>query len=204
MSDSETVAAASGGEEGTAQRRWLIVGIVLLAVVVIVSAFAYPGWLSWLFQRSWVVALVILVIAIGIGYLTDRIRPKNTAWTRLRAQFAAEFATVADRTTFGTGRGQVGAHSYFGLRSFATTEGLEICRILSMLNPPLHIPWTAMAKIDAYPNLLSGRKGFESDMQARVFLRDQADLVIEVPWLKEYRQLLPKSVKYRSIQLSKK
>ena len=61
-----------------------------------------------------------------------------------------------------------------------------------------------ITKIDAFPNLLTGRRGFETDMQAQIFLRDQPDLAIEIPWLKEYRQLLPKSVRFRSIKLSKK
>ena len=61
-----------------------------------------------------------------------------------------------------------------------------------------------MDKVDSFPNLLTGRKDFETDMQAQILLRNQSDVTIEVPWLTEYRQLLPKSVKFRAIKLSKK
>jgi len=122
----------------------------------------------------------------------------------LREQFGEEFGETLDRKNFGTGRGQLGDHTYFGLRCFGSPDGLEVSRIISLVNPPLYLSWSAMAKIDTFPNLLTGRKDFETDMQARIALRDQSEVTIEVPWLTEYRQLLPKSVKYRAIKLSKK
>ena len=48
------------------------------------------------------------------------------------------------------------------------------------------------------------RKEFETDMQAQITLSDRPELKVELPWLSEYRQLLPKSVKYRAIKLTKK
>jgi len=136
--------------------------------------------------------------------LYDLTRSKNVAWRALHRQFGTAFDTALDRKNFGTGRGQIGDHSYFGLRCFGSPTGLEISRILSFANPPLHIPWSAIAKIDTFPSLLTGRKEFETNMQAQIVLQDRPELTIEAPWLSEYRQLLPKTVKYRAIKLSKK
>ena len=89
---------------------------------------------------------------------------------------------------FGTGRGLVGDNAYLGLRCFGAPSGLEVSRILSFMNPPIFIPWTAMDKIDTFPSLLTGRKEFETDMQAQITLRGQPNLKLELPWLAEYRQ----------------
>jgi|GEM_PF-1873054 len=182
----------------------LLGGIVLLVAGIIYSAVAGLPWLPWLLERSWLLILVVIVI-VAIGWFLFSIaRPKNIAWRSLRGQFGQKFGETLHQKNFGTGRGQVGDHAYFGLRCFGSPSGLEVSRIVSFVNPPLYIPWSAMAKIDTFPNLLTGRKDFETDMQAQITLRDQPELTIEVPWLTEYRQLLPKSVKYRAIKLSKK
>jgi len=126
------------------------------------------------------------------------------AWRSLGARFGQPFGAALERKNFATGRAQVSDYAYFGVRCFGSPGGLEIGRIASRLNRPVYIPWSAMAKIDTFPNLLTGRKGFETDMQAQISLRDWPDLTFQVPWLTEYRQLLPKSVRYRAIKLSKK
>lgn len=155
-------------------------------------------------MNGWLIALAVVVIVPVAFFLFDRMRAKNVAWRAVRAQFGEGFDKSLERRNFGTGRGQVGDHHYFGLRCFGTPDGLEIGRIMSFVNGPIFIPWIKINKIDSFPNLLTGRQEFETDMQAQIVLREQPDLTIEVPWLAEYRQLLPKSVKYRSIKLSKK
>ncbi len=182
----------------------LAAGFTLLAVGIILSSVTDLGWVAWLLAHGWLATLAIVVIATLALLLFDMTRPKNVAWRSLREQFGEEFAEGFDRTHFGTGRGRVGDYAYFGPRCFGSPGGLVISRIMSFANPPLYIPWSAMAKVDTFPNLLTGRKDFETDMQAQIVLRDQPDLTIETPWLTEYRQLLPKAVKYRAIKLSKK
>jgi hypothetical protein len=176
-------------------RIWLIAGLSVLLLVVVGSAIAGLLWLA---------TLAAVAVAIIAALLFDTARPKNAAWQKLREQFGEAFGATFDRKNFGAGRGQFGDFRYIGLRCFGSPDGLEIGRIMSFLNPSLYVPWSAIAKIDAFPNLLTGRQGFETDMQAQIVLRDQPDMVIEIPWLTEFRQLLPKSVKFRSIKLSKK
>ena len=173
----------------------LMVGLSVLLLVMIGCAFA--GWF-------WLAGLSAAAAALSGALLIDVARPKNAAWQKLRHQFGESHGTPLDRKTGAAGRGQLGDYHYFGVRCFGSPDELEIGRIMSFLNPPLYIPWSAITKIDAFPNLLTGRRGFETDMQAQIFLRDQPNLAIEIPWLKEYRQLLPKSVRFRSIKLSKK
>ncbi len=155
-------------------------------------------------MNSWLMALAIIVIVLVALFLFDRMRAKNVAWREFRKQFGQVFGESLERRNFGTGRGQVGDNRYLGLRCFGSPDGLEISRLMSFVNPPIYLPWSAIDKIDSFPNLLTGRQEFETDMQAQIILRDQPELTIEVPWLTEYRQLLPKSVKYRAIKLSKK
>jgi hypothetical protein len=173
----------------------LITGLSVLLLVMIGCAFAGLLWLA---------ALTAVAVAFIGALLFDVARPKNAAWQKLRGQFGESHGTPLERKTVAAGRGQLGDYHYFGVRCFGSPEELEIGRIMSFLNPPLYIPWSAITKIDAFPNLLTGRRDFETDMQAQIILRDQPDLEIEIPWLKEYRQLLPKSVRFRSIKLSKK
>jgi len=185
-------------------RATLVTGIVLLAICIIYSAVANLGWLSWVLARGWAISLFVVVFGLIALFLFDITRSKNIAWRALRQQFSDDFGEILDRKNFATGRGQVGDFNYLGLRCFGSPSGLEINRIVSHVNPPLYIPWSAMDKVDSFPNLLTGRKDFETDMQAQILLRNQSDVTIEVPWLTEYRQLLPKSVKFRAIKLSKK
>lgn len=170
-------------------------GLLLLAAGVAYGATAGPSWL---------VLVVVIVLLAPILVAGDMLRSKNIAWRALRSRFGTGFDAGLDRKNFGTGRALLGGFSYFGVRCFGSPGGLEIGRIVSRVNLPVNMPWSAVAKIDTYPNLLTGRQGFETDMQARIALRDDPEFQIEVPWLAEYRQLLPKSVKYRSIKLSKK
>jgi len=189
---------------GARARFALIAALVLLAAFLIFSAVANLAWISWLLAHRWLAALAVVIGGLAFVFAFDRTRAKNVAWRALGQQFGEAFGENFERKTFGTGRAQVGDHDYFGVRCFGSPQGLEISRIVSVVNSPVFIPWAAVAKIDTYPNLLTGRKGFETDMQAQMTLRDQPDLTVEVPWLTEYRQLLPKSVRYRSIKLSKK
>jgi len=182
----------------------LIAGVAILAVGIIYSAIAGLGWLPWLLAHGVLLSLAVIILALIGWFLFALTQQKNIAWRSLRQQFGTAFEETLDRQNFATGRGQVGDYAYFGLRCFGSPGGIEIGRIMSFVNPPLYIPWSAMTKIDTFPSLLTGRKDFETDMQAQLKLRDQPELSIEVPWLTEYRQLLPKSVKYRSIKLSKK
>lgn len=204
MTSNQPVPATQAPGPAGPGRRALVIAVVALVVLVIVSALLDLSWLNWLLQRPWLALLLGSILAVVVLALLDWTRPKNRAWRQLRADYGEPFDAAPDRSQFGTGRGRLGSYGYFGLRSFGAAKGLEVGRIVAFANPPLYIPWTAVAKIDAYPNLLTGRQGFESDMQARIVLRQQPDLSIEVPWLKEYRQLLPNSVRYRSIKLSKK
>ncbi|MAF84099.1 MAG: hypothetical protein QGH93_03190 [Gammaproteobacteria bacterium] len=185
-------------------RSALAAGLALLSACIIYGSMTDQGWLTWLLARGWLVTFIIVIIVLTGTFIFALTLPKNIAWRSLQGPFGMEFGEILDRKNFGTGRGQVGDHAYFGLRCFGSPSGLEVSRIVSFVNPPLYIPWSAMAKIDTFPNLLTGRKDFETDMQAQIVLRDQSELTIELPWLTEYRQLLPKSVKYRAIKLSKK
>jgi hypothetical protein len=195
MKSDEPVEVARSARAPARIRVGLIAGLSVLLIVVIGSAFAGLLWLA---------ALLGMAVAVIATLLFDTARPKNAAWQNLREQFGEAFGATPDRKNFGTGRGQLGDYHYFGIRCFGTPDGLEIGRLMSFLNPSLYIPWSAITKIDTYPNLLTGRQGFETDVQAQIVLRDQPDLAIEIPWLSEFRQLLPKSVKFRSIKLSKK
>jgi hypothetical protein len=195
MNSDESVQAARSTRAPANVRIGLIAGLSVLLLVMIGCAFA--GWL-------WLAAVSAAAAALIVALLFDAARPKNAAWQKLRERFSESTGTPLDRKTGAAGRGKLGDDHYFGLRCFGSPDELEIGRIMSFLNPPLYIPWSAITKIDAFPNLLTGRQGFETDMQAQIILRDQPDLAIEIPWLKEYRQLLPKSVRFRSIKLSKK
>jgi len=195
MKSDEPMKAAPPARAYGNVRVWLIAGLSALLLVVIGSAIAGLLWLA---------ALAAVAVALTAALLFDTARPKNAAWQKLREQFGEPFVATLDRSNFGTGRGQLGDYHYFGIRCFGSLDGLEIGRLMTILNPPLYVPWHAIAKIDSFPNLLTGRQGFETDVQAQITLTDQPDLVIEIPWLTEFRQLLPKSVKFRSIKLSKK
>ena len=182
----------------------LVTGLALLAAGIVYSSMANPGWLTWLLARTWLATLAVAIFVLVAGLLFDISRPKNVAWRSLREHFGKDFGEILDRKNFATGRGEISDYTYLGLRCFGSPSGLEISRIMAFMNPPLYLPWSAIAKIDTFPNLLTGRKEFETDMQARINLRDQSEIMIEAPWLTEYRQFLPKSVKFRAIKLSKK
>ena len=198
----------TGGQslDQAALRAVLALSIVLglLVAVIAYSSFADLAWLQWLLAHGWVIAVAIIIVAMSALFVFDMTRAKNIAWRSLGEKFGVAFKEQPDRDNVCAGRGQVGDHWYLGIRCFASPEGIEINRIVRFINPPLSIPWSAIAKIDTFPNLLTGRKGFETDMQAQIILRDQSSLTIEVPWLMDFRKFLPKSVKYRAIKLSKK
>jgi len=182
---------------------------VAVALALIVGAMGYGAiaesvWMHRLLSNGWLMALVVGIIALVAIFAFDLTRPKNVAWRSLGEQFSQAFKEEPDRGSLAAGRGQIGNNWYFGIRCFASPDGLEINRMLSFVNPPLSIPWSAIAKIDTFPNLLTGREGFETDMQAQVNLRDHPSVAIEVPWLNDFRTFLPKAIRYRAIKLSKK
>lgn len=182
----------------------LIFAGVLLIAAAVFSALSGAGWFSRLLANGWLLTLVLILLAAAGLFLHSISSAKNIAWRQLARQFGQPFGENIDRKNFSTGRGLVDNHAYLGLRCFGAPSGLEVGRIVSFVNPPLYIPWSAINKIDTFPSLLTGRKEFETDMQAQITLREQPELKVELPWLSEYRQLLPKSVKYRAIKLTKK
>lgn len=184
----------------TARRGLLALAVIVALAVALVAWGAATGTGWW----GWALTMCIVVVALAAAFAWDLARPKNLAWRSLAQQFGAAFREQPDRKNLAAGRGQVGGNWYFGVRCFASPEGIEVNRIVSFVNPPLSVPWSAIAKIDTFPSLLTGRKGFETDLQAQVGLRDDPSLTVEVPWLTDFRKFLPKSVKYRTIKLSKK
>jgi predicted O-linked N-acetylglucosamine transferase (SPINDLY family) len=169
----------------------LLVCVGLLAVVAGAGHMLDAGWR----------ALVMGLIAIVALTLVDLMRPKNLMWRAFRRHFGPADARAGGNHGAGTGR--LGACSYRGLGCFGSSAGLTAVRILSRLHRPLFIPWSAMTAIEAYPSSMTGRPGFETDMQAAIRLRDQSSH-IELPWLAEFRELVPKSVAFHSTKRSEK
>ncbi len=187
--------------------RVLLIGgafIVLVVGIVLYGSMTGQAWWQSMAEHGWLLAVgAIVLIAVAL-FVFDYTRQKNIAWRQLREELGQGLSDVADRGSFATGRGKIGSFWYYGFRCYASPTGFEIVRMMSFVNKPVSIPWSEVAKVDTYPNLLTGRQGFESDMEAQITLKDKASMVLEVPWLQEYRQLLPKSVRYRAIKLSKK
>lgn len=204
--DENTTVESAGTIEGprldqTAMRGLIVISIAS-ALIIAAIAFGSASGVAWM--KGWMTAAGVVVILLGAVVAFDLARPKNVAWRLLGHKFGQPFREVPDRDKLSAGRGQLGENWYFGIRCFASPEGLEINRIVSPVNPPLSIPWSAIGKIDTFPSLLTGRQGFETDMQAQITLNEMPALTVEVPWLMDFRKFLPKSVKYRSIKLSKK
>ena len=137
-------------------------------------------------------AVVVLVVAS----LLDAMRPKNVAWRRLRGRCGPRPDDAAARGKHAAGRGRFGHHSYWGLRCFGGPGGLLILRLLPF-NRPLFLPWSAISAIEVSPGALTGKAGFETDMDARIEVRGDPSLTVEVPWLEEFRPLLPKAIRLR-------
>jgi len=178
--------------------------VALIAAVLAWGATTGAAWAQSLLGSGWLMTIIVVVMALAILFVVDLARPKNIAWRSLSLKFGQAFREVPDRDHLSAGRAQFGDNWYSGVRCFASAEGLEVNRIVSPVNPPLSIPWSAIAKIDTFPSLLTGRQGFETDMQAQINLHEMPALTIEVPWLTDFRKFLPKSVRYRAIKLSKK
>ncbi len=183
---------------------------VRAAVVLAVCLVAVAAYLAWerlaggLWQglpgRGWLLALAVLLIGcITLGAL-DVTRRKNVAWRALRARFAGPLDPAPDRSNYGAGKARFSGHAYWGTRSFGSAAGLAVARVLSPLNRPLLIPWSAIAAVDAYPNVLTGNPGFETDMGATLTIRGEHPVTLEVPWLAEFRNLMPKSVRFRLVK----
>ncbi len=206
-SDKVTDTAISSMQLDPAATRVLMMGgafVVLVIGIVLYGSVTGQAWWQAIAERGWLLALgAIVLIAVAL-FVFDYTRQKNIAWRQLRGELGQELADVSDRSNFATGRGKIGPFWYYGFRCYASPTGLEIVRMMSFVNKPVSVPWSGVVKVDTYPNLLTGRQGFESDMEAQITLKGESSMVLEVPWLQEYRQLLPKSVRYRAIKLSKK
>jgi hypothetical protein len=175
--------------------------LVLLAAFVVYSRMGDSGRPYWLPAGGWPLTFAVLLLVLLALFALDFARRKNIAWRLIRRHLGLPPDAQLDRKNYGAGRGRIGGHMYSGLRCFGSPGGLGVVRMLSAVNRPLYLPWSDISTIDAYPNLLTGKPGFETDMQARITLRRQASLTVEVPWLAEFRQLTPDSVKFRSTRL---
>jgi hypothetical protein len=151
--------------------------------------------------RGWVVVLLALPVAVVALAALDCLRRKNVSWRLLRSRFGQPLEEPPDRSNHGAGQGRFGEHTYWGVRSMGSKDGLVLTRVLGALNRPLHIPWAQIAAVEAYPNVLTGKRGFETDMGAKLTLRGAKAVAIEVPWLAEFRNLMPKSVRFRLVKL---
>jgi hypothetical protein len=182
----------------------LAVLFVTLAGVMVYGRAGGQGWLGRVFLQRWPVVLGGTLIAVLALSLFDLTRQKNVVWRAIRRRYGARPAGARPGKNYGAGRGRVGRYSYLGLRCFGYPDGLAVVRLLSIVNRPLFVPWSAVSAVEAYPNVLTGKVGFENDMEAKIVLRDEPTLMVEVPWLGEYRQLLPKAVRFRSTKRPEK
>lgn len=159
-----------------------------------------PAWQA-VASRAWLAALLgLLVVAVALVAL-DITRRKNVSWRHLRARFGQPFEPAPDPKNHGAGQGRLGPHTYWGVRSMGSKGGLIVARMVGPLYGPLHIPWSAVSAVEAYPNVLTGRRGFETDMGAKLTLRGAQSVTLEVPWLAEFRQFMPNSVRFRLVKL---
>jgi predicted O-linked N-acetylglucosamine transferase (SPINDLY family) len=171
---------------------------LLVCLGLLAAAVSPDAWLSRLFAHRWLTALTMGLIAVVALTLVDLMRPKNLMWRALRRRYGPCPADARAGGDHAAGSGRLGTHSFRGLGCFASPTGLAAVRILSVLHRPLFIPWSAIAAIEAYPSLMTGRPGFETDMQASVRLRDQSSPAVELPWLAEFRERVPKTVGFHS------
>ncbi|GMW07991.1 MAG: hypothetical protein QY320_00175 [Gammaproteobacteria bacterium] len=184
----------------------IVLAACLVALVMYAAWERLPGGGLWPGRagRGWLLALAALpFIGIVLGAF-DVARRKNVAWRALRARFAAPLDPAPDRSNYGAGKALLSGHTYWGTRSFGSSAGLGIARVLSLLHRPLYIPWSEVSAVDAYPNVLTGNPGFETDMGAILTLRGERSGTLEVPWLAEFRSLMPKSVRFRLVKLPEK
>ncbi len=170
-----------------------VAALVALAAVVL-SALAARVLLPAVFARLRLPGAVVTVLVVA--WLLDVMRRKNVVWRFLRRRCGPRPDATPARGKHAAGRGRLGVCSYWGLRCFGTAGGLLVVRLLP-LNRPLFLPWSAIAAVEASPGALTGRTGFETDMDARIELRDEPGFTVELPWLEEFRALLPKRMRYR-------
>ena len=179
----------------------LAVCIGAAAAFVLYGLFTRNALWQGLASRGWLAALLVLALALVLLVAFDVTRRKNVSWRLLRARFGQPLAEAPDRRNHGAGRGQLAGHTYWGVRSMGSPGGIEVARVLAPVNRPLYIPWSEVSAIEAYPNVLTGKRGFETDMGARITVRGSEPLTVEVPWLAEFRKLMPKSVRFRLVKL---
>jgi hypothetical protein len=171
------------------------------AVLVFASVAIFFGLaviLIAVLEQTWLITLVALIVlaVFVLAYLYTR--RKNVAWRVFQKNFGEKFTDMQYKKDPATGPGKLGEFTYMGVSSYGSPTGLEV---RGLLCPSISIPWGAISKIDAVPNVLSGRKGFESDMEARVTLRDHPERGFQFPWLKEFHAMLPRTVKYREYEV---
>lgn len=199
------------GDEHTRQVRYdrvaiaattgLVIFLGLLTAFIVDGRIAERAWLQWLLERRWLAALGAAVVALIVLFAFDLTRRKNIAWRLIKRQYGQRSGDALHDKNHAAGQGRIGAHSYWGLRCFGSPSGLAIVRVLSGVNRPLFISWSAISMVETFPSPLTGRRGFETDMGARITLRERPSLTVEVPWLAEFRGFLPNSVKLRSTKL---
>lgn len=158
-------------------------------------------FLQWLLEHRWLAALAVILVALIALFAFDLTRRKNISWRLIARHYGKSSSDASRAKNHAAGQGKVGGHSYWGLRCFGSAGGLAVVRVLAVVNRPLFIPWSAISTVETFPSPLTGRPGFETDVQARIKLRNRPSLVIEVPWLGEFREFLPNSVKIRSTKL---
>ena len=157
--------------------------------------------LQWLFEHRWLAALAIAIVALIGLFAFDLSRRKNISWRSMARHYGKPSGDAFHRKNHAAGQGKVGGYSYWGLRCFSSAGGLAVVRVLAVVNRPLFIPWSAISTVETFPSPLTGKPGFETDLQARITLRDRPSLAVEVPWLSEFREFLPNSVRIRTTKL---
>ncbi len=172
-----------------------------MAAFIVYDRLSNGGAWRGLPGRGWLLAFAASLLACVVLAALDVTRRKNIAWRALRARFAEPVDPAPDRKNYGAGKVRLAGYAYWGARSFGSTGGLVVMRVLSVIHRPLHVPWSAIAHVEAYPNVLTGNPGFETDMGARVTIRGERSVTLEVPWLAEFRNFMPKTVKFRLVKL---
>jgi len=173
--------------------------LIMAAIVAILIFVAYANMGGALLEQTWLVLLSIFIILVGIGFVYFYTRKAHVVWRHFQKNFSQSFDDMQTKSVLGTGAGTIGTSRYLGLSTFCSPKGIEIRGIML---PPISIPWSAISHIDAKPGVLTGKKGFESDMEGIMKLRDHPSVPLQFPWLKEFRELAPKTVKYREFKIA--
>ena len=178
--------------------RGLILAAIIVALIITLVFYANMSD-SGLLDQAWLVILTAFAILAGIGILYLYTRKKNVVWRNFQKRFAQKIDDMQTKGALGTGAGMIGEYRYVGLSTFCSPTGIEVRGIML---PAISIPWSEISGLDARPGVLTGKKGFESDMEALLQLREHPEIQLQFPWLKEYFELIPKTVKYREFKIA--